>query len=152
MVKLIASQARTIFQYKNTRIKVLKCFANIYFNKQCLNKRIVPSYANLKIPNTSPAARTTQRKIHSMRIIDEISFRCKKKQQLDNALYKIHRKAAQEWGNSWHIILESIIESANLELERKYIINDNKLAKNHQVVALNIVSFIIVVYDVKICL
>jgi hypothetical protein len=35
-VKLIASQARTIFQYKNNRIKVLKCYANIYFNKQCL--------------------------------------------------------------------------------------------------------------------
>ena len=45
-VKLIASQARTIFQYKNTRIKVLKCCGNVYFNKQCLKKRIVPSYAN----------------------------------------------------------------------------------------------------------
>jgi hypothetical protein len=51
-IKLIASQVRTIFQYKNTRIKVLKCCANIYFNKQCLNKRIVPSHAKLKIPNT----------------------------------------------------------------------------------------------------
>ena len=38
-VKMIASQARTIFQYKNTRIKVLKYCANIYFNKQCLAKR-----------------------------------------------------------------------------------------------------------------
>ena len=28
-VKLIASQARAIFQYKNTRIKVLKCCTNI---------------------------------------------------------------------------------------------------------------------------
>ena len=35
-IKFIASQARTIFQYKNTRTKVLKCCANIYFNKQCL--------------------------------------------------------------------------------------------------------------------
>jgi hypothetical protein len=39
-VKLIASQARAIFQYKNTRVEVLKCCANIYFNKQCLIKRI----------------------------------------------------------------------------------------------------------------
>jgi len=73
-VKLIASQARTIFQYKNTRIKVLKCCANIYFNKQCLVRRIVPSYANIKLPNTSPAASTTQKKVHSMRIKDEIKF------------------------------------------------------------------------------
>ena len=100
-VKLIASQARTIFQYKNTRIKVLKCCVDIYFNKQCLNKRIVPSYANIKLPNTSPAALTTQRKVHSMRIRDEIRFLHKKKPQLKNTLYKIHLKAAQEWGNSW---------------------------------------------------
>ena len=73
-VKLIASQACTIFQYKNTRIKVLKCCTNSYFNKQCLNKRIVPSYANIKLPNTSPAPRTTQRKVHSMRIRNEIRF------------------------------------------------------------------------------
>ena len=39
-VELIASQAHTIFQYKNTRVKVLKCCTNIYFNKRCLNKRI----------------------------------------------------------------------------------------------------------------
>ena len=31
-VKLIESQARTIFQYTNTRINVLKCWTNIYFN------------------------------------------------------------------------------------------------------------------------
>ena len=126
-IKLIASQARTIFQYKNTRIKVLKCCTNIYFNKQCLNKRNVPSYANIKLPNTSPAARTTQRRVHSMRIRDEIRFLYKKKQQLNNTLYKIHLKAAQEWGNSWYIILHSIIDSTNLKLERKYRTTDNKL-------------------------
>ena len=95
-IKFIASQVRSIFKYKTTRIKVLKCYANIYFNKQCLKKKIVPSYANIKLPNTSPASRNTQRKIHSMRIRDEIIFLYKKK-QLNNTLYKIHLKAAQEW-------------------------------------------------------
>jgi len=32
-ITFIASEARTIFQCKDTRIKVLKCCANIYFNK-----------------------------------------------------------------------------------------------------------------------
>jgi len=35
-INFIESQARTIFQYKNTRTKVLKCCTNIYFSKQCL--------------------------------------------------------------------------------------------------------------------
>ena len=76
--KFVASQARTIFQYKTTRIKVLKCCANIYFNKQCLNQKIVTRYADIKL-NTSPAARNTQKKVHSMRIRDEIRFLYKKK-------------------------------------------------------------------------
>ena len=85
-IKFIASQARTIFQYKTIRIKVLRCYANIYFNKQCLIKKIVPSYANIKLSNTSPAARNTQRKIHSMRIRDEIRFLHKKTTTKQHAL------------------------------------------------------------------
>ena len=67
-IKFRASQARTIFQYKNTGTKVLKCCANIYFNKQFLIKKIIPGYANIKLPNTSPAARIIQNKVHIMRI------------------------------------------------------------------------------------
>jgi len=33
-VKFVASQARSINQYKNLRVKVLKCCAIIYFNRQ----------------------------------------------------------------------------------------------------------------------
>jgi len=78
-IKFIASQARTIFQYKNTRTKILKCCANIYFNKQCLIKKFIPVYANIKLPNTSPAARITQKKVHIIRIKDEIRLLYKKK-------------------------------------------------------------------------
>jgi len=34
--RLPASQAKSIRLYKNFRSKLLKCCANIYFNKQCL--------------------------------------------------------------------------------------------------------------------
>jgi len=34
-LKFIASQARSIHQYKNLKIKVLKCCADIFFNRQC---------------------------------------------------------------------------------------------------------------------
>ena len=51
--KFIASQARSIYNYhyKKLKIKVLKCNADIYFNKQCLAKKIVPNYANIKVPS-----------------------------------------------------------------------------------------------------
>jgi len=41
-IKFLASQARSINQYKNIRTKVLKWWANIYFNRQCLIKKITP--------------------------------------------------------------------------------------------------------------
>jgi len=58
-VKFIASQARTVNLYKNLRSKLLKCCANIFFNRQCLRKKIIPKYVNIKVANTSPAAQTT---------------------------------------------------------------------------------------------
>jgi uncharacterized membrane protein affecting hemolysin expression len=35
--KLIACQAKSINAYKNTKTTLMKCCANIYFNKQCLD-------------------------------------------------------------------------------------------------------------------
>jgi mannitol/fructose-specific phosphotransferase system IIA component (Ntr-type) len=85
-IKFVASQARTINQYKNIRTEVLKCCANIYFNKQCLVKKIVPNYANIKVPHTSPTTLVTQKKIHFIRIKDEIKFLQKKKQKLNDCI------------------------------------------------------------------
>jgi len=35
-IKFVACQARSIKHYKNLRTKMMKCCANIYFNRQCL--------------------------------------------------------------------------------------------------------------------
>jgi len=47
-IKFTVSQAKSINQYKNLRTKIMKCCANIYFNRQCLKKEIDPKYANIK--------------------------------------------------------------------------------------------------------
>jgi len=73
-VKLIASQARTVNLYKNLRSKLLKCCANIYFNKQCLRKKIVPKYVNIKVANTFPAAQTTMKKGQLIRIKETTKY------------------------------------------------------------------------------
>ena len=78
-VKVNASQATSIYKYKNLRQKLLKCNANIHFNKQCLGQKVIPTYAKLRIPYTSPASITTQRKTQLIRIKDEIRFLHQKK-------------------------------------------------------------------------
>jgi hypothetical protein len=61
-IKFIASQAKTINAYKNSKIKLMKCCANVYFNKQCIAQKITPAYAKIKIEQTSPASAITQQK------------------------------------------------------------------------------------------
>ena len=127
--KLLASQAQLINRYKNTRSKLQKCCANIYFNKQCIVKQITPTYVNISISNTLPAALVTTKKAQTIRIKDEIKCLCKKKEKLNKRLYITHLRAAQEWGNTWHIIQESILESVNKEMEKKYNVLEDKLNK-----------------------
>jgi len=55
-VKFIASQARTVNLYKNLRSKLLKCCANIYFNKR---QHIVTARTQREISNRKRRQRNT---------------------------------------------------------------------------------------------
>ena len=78
---VIPSQAYHINQYKNLRRKTLKCCADIYFNKQCLQQNFTPNYIKIKISHTSPAAKFTKEKIIKLRIKEEIKFLYIKKEK-----------------------------------------------------------------------
>jgi hypothetical protein len=67
-VKSVARQANSVDLYKNCMSKLLKFCANIYFNKQCLLKKVIPKYAEVKFGNSSPAARVTTKKAQITRI------------------------------------------------------------------------------------
>ena len=82
-VKFIARQANSVNLYKNCRSKLLKCCANIYFNKQYLLKKVIPKYAKIRFGNSSPAAIVTTKKAQMTRIKDEIKFLFKKKEKLN---------------------------------------------------------------------
>jgi hypothetical protein len=61
-IKFVARQASSVSVYQNLKSKTLKCNANIYFNKQCLLKKVIPKYASTKFADTSPAAHATTKK------------------------------------------------------------------------------------------
>ena len=66
------------------------CCANIYFNPQYCIKKVIPKYANINIPYTSPTTNITQKKIQTIRLKDEIKFLYKQKENVNNDLYRIH--------------------------------------------------------------
>jgi hypothetical protein len=119
--KFLARQATSIHAYKNLKVKLTNCNANVYFNRQCLIRKIVPLYAKkIKIPHTSPAAITTQGKAQLQRIKDEIRYLYKKKQHLNTELYHAHLKAAQEWNGTWDLISNHIHTIVNRQATTKY--------------------------------
>jgi hypothetical protein len=47
-IKVLAAQAQSTDLYKNIRTKVMKCYENIYFNWQCLIKKVEVLYIYFK--------------------------------------------------------------------------------------------------------
>jgi len=60
------------------------------------------------VPYTTPAANIARNKVNIIRLKDEIKFLNVKKENPYNMLYRILLKAAQELGNTWYTILDSI--------------------------------------------
>ena len=46
--RMRAEQAKQVYQYKNTKIKLYKNNAAIWYNKTCGARQITPNYANIK--------------------------------------------------------------------------------------------------------
>ncbi|GFG35868.1 hypothetical protein Cfor_05241 [Coptotermes formosanus] len=86
-----------INQYKNVKKNLLTCIANIYFNRQCIARNLIPIYEEIQISNTLPAARHTRRKYQTQRIRDEIKFLYAKKQNLNYQLYQLHVQICNSW-------------------------------------------------------
>ena len=73
----------SLIKSTHLRRKVLKCSADVYFNRQCLKQNLTPDCTKMKVPNTSFAAKFTKNKITKIIIKDEIKFLYIKKEKLN---------------------------------------------------------------------
>ena len=126
-LKIVKASLGSIHKYQNLKRRLYNCNANIYFNRQCLKRELTPNYANIKIPNTSPARKHTQQKIPVIRIKDEIRYLYSKKQELNQQIFHLHLALAHAWGNTWQYIYEGIDEKLGRDTKAKYRILDRKL-------------------------
>jgi hypothetical protein len=81
----------------NSKRKLLHCKANINVNRKCLRMKLIPKYAQIKIPINIEAAKKTLSQARALRIKNEIKFLYKKKQNLNIQLYHIHVHNANIW-------------------------------------------------------
>jgi len=107
-LNIVNASRGIVHHYENVKRKLFNCNANMYFNRQCHQKGLIPNVANIKIPISSPAAKSTQRKTQNLRIKDEIKYLYMKKQQLHHRLYHLHLSLANTWRNTWQYIQDTV--------------------------------------------
>jgi hypothetical protein len=111
----------------NTKLKLLKCYANIYFNRICLELNLIPKYAHTMINSHNKAlAKHIEYKILKFRIKNEIKFWYAKKQELNKTFYQLHIQNGKQWGNLWDLINQNIttnLDSPNTNFIVSYIGN-----------------------------
>jgi hypothetical protein len=90
-----AQQAKLYNNYKNTKLKLLKTNAAIWFNKMCRIKQLNPNYINIKINGRKPQDKKTTVNAIRYRINQEITSLHCKKQNLNQRPYHIHLENAQ---------------------------------------------------------
>jgi hypothetical protein len=90
-----SSQTKSIYQFLNSKRKLLRCNANIRFNRTCLKAAIVPKYAQIKIQTPNTAAKRTQEQAQTLRIKNEIKFLRKKTTTQHRTIP--HAQSANNW-------------------------------------------------------
>jgi hypothetical protein len=111
----------------NTKLKVLNCNVNIYFNRTCLDQNLIPKYAQIKIrSHNKTITRQTETQAAKLRMKNEIKFLYSKKQHLNKTLCKLHLENAKQWGQLWNIIHNNITEKVEMRMRAKYTNLNNK--------------------------
>jgi hypothetical protein len=114
-----AQQAKPYNNYTNTKVKLLKTKAAIWFNNVCRNDRLRPKYISLKINGHAQQDRRTKTNAIRFRITQEIKFQYKKKQYLNQQLYQSHLECANYYGGMWqhmHLIIDQQLHN-NMETQ-----------------------------------
>ena len=115
-----AKQTKQVYQYKNTKIKLYKSNAAIWYNKTCRIKQIIPTYVNIRANGNNPRCQRTKNAAIRYRINQEPKFQYAKKQQLNEQLYKIHLDCATLWPTTWQLIQLTIDSKIQQQMEEHY--------------------------------
>jgi hypothetical protein len=59
-------------------------------------------------------------------------FLCKRKQQLNRSLYDLHLDSACVWDKLWNVLESSISEKLEVEMKRKYLVQERKLKQSRE--------------------
>jgi hypothetical protein len=113
-VKFInAQQAKSAYNYRNTKEKLHKTLASIWFNKICKMEQLTPKYIHVTVNGNNRKSLNTKNAAVKYRINQELKYLYKKKFFLNKQLYVTHRECANYWQDAWFCIQTSLNQKIN---------------------------------------
>ena len=103
--------------YKNIKRKLYRINAAIWYNKTCRHRQLTPAYVNICINGKKQQFQKTLKTANQYRINQEIKYLYTKKIKLNEQLFKLHLKCADNWQRIWPIITQSIDHKLTKEME-----------------------------------
>jgi hypothetical protein len=105
---ILPRQAKLLNIYKNTKHKLLKANAAIWFNTICRTRQLKSHYINIRISGHNRRSQLTTTAVHRFRITQELKVLYCKKQRLNQLLYTSHLQYSAYYGGMWQYIGLSI--------------------------------------------
>jgi ribosomal protein L37AE/L43A len=93
---IVAKQAKEIYQYNNTKRKLYRTNAAIWYNRTCRHKQLTPTYINIRINGKNRQRQRTLRIATQHSINQEIKYLYVKKLKLNEQLYRLHMDCADK--------------------------------------------------------
>jgi hypothetical protein len=121
-----AQQAKLHNIYKNTKLKLLKTNAGIWFNKMCRDRQLKPNYINITINGHKQKDKRTMINAVKFRINQELTF-VYKKQHLNQRLYQAHLECALQYNGMWQCLQDYIDQQLHRMTEVSYQTLNKKL-------------------------
>jgi hypothetical protein len=120
-IKIIDAQhAKLRNNYKNTKLKLLKTNAAIWFNKMCRIKQLQPNYINIRINRNRLQDKNTTNNAVRYRLNQEIKFLYCKKQNINRQQYNIQLVCNQYCNGLWQLIQNSVDSQLNDFMDQTY--------------------------------
>ena len=107
---------KELYTLWNTKRRIYKTNAAIWFNKICRERQLTPGYISIKINGNKQQDKNTLRMAIHHRLGQEIKFLHLKKTRLNQQLYTLHLECAKIWNSYWQPIYDTI----NNNLHKKW--------------------------------
>jgi len=96
-------QAKVVYNFKNTKEKLLKTTAAMWFNKICKNHQLTPKYIKIEVNGSNKQSYNIKKAAVKYRLNQELELLYKKKQNQVRNFCRTHL----ECGKQWHTCIQT---------------------------------------------